>query len=271
MEVVILKNAEQVAIYAAELVGALLKSRSNAVLGLATGSTPLALYKRLVADYQDGKISFQDVTSFNLDEYLGVAPDNPQSYRSYMNRELFDHVDIDKRNTFVPSCGDSENPREVGLRYEQQMRDAGGIDLQVLGIGANGHIGFNEPSSSLRSRTRVKTLTKQTLQDNSRLFSEDEFQPKLAMTMGIASIMDSRKVLLLATGAGKAEAVASMIEGPLAAMCPATILQMHEHATILLDEQAANGLQNRDYYEWANLQNESLQDRFGLLVDPEGA
>jgi len=271
MEVVILKNSDQVAQYAAELVGTLLKSRSDAVLGFATGSTPLALYQRLVADYQAGKISFKTVTSFNLDEYLGVAPDNPQSYRSYMNRELFDQVDIDKQNTFVPACSDNENPHDVGLGYEQQMRGAGGVDLQVLGIGANGHIGFNEPSSSLRSRTRVKTLTRQTLQDNSRLFARDEFQPKLAMTMGIASIMDARKILLLATGAGKAGAVADMIEGPLTAMCPASILQMHEHATILLDEQAASGLQNRDYYDWANVQNESLQDRFGLLADPIGS
>lgn len=265
MEVVILKDADQVAGYAAKLVGALLRSRPDSVLGLATGSTPLALYQRLVDAYQAGSISFKAVTSFNLDEYLGVAPDNPQSYRSYMNRELFDQVDIDKNNTFVPSCNDKQNPHHVGFRYEQQIRDAGGIDLQVLGIGANGHIGFNEPSSSLRSRTRVKTLTRQTLKDNSRLFSEDEFQPKLAMTMGIATIMDARKTLLLATGAGKAAAVADMVEGPLTAMCPASILQMHEHATILLDEQAASGLNNRDYYDWANEQNESLQDRFGVI------
>ena len=266
MEVVILKNAEQVAIYAAELVGALLKSRPDAVLGLATGSTPLALYQRLVKACQDGKISFKEVTSFNLDEYLGVAPANPQSYRSYMNRELFDRVDIDPNNTFLPACNDAQNPRQVGLLYEQHILEAGGIDLQILGIGANGHIGFNEPSSSLRSRTRVKTLTKQTLQDNSRLFSEDEFQPKLAMTMGIATIMDARKTLLLATGAAKAQAVAAMVEGPLTAMCPASILQMHEHATILLDEQAASSLKNRDYYDWANEQNESLQNRFGIVA-----
>lgn len=265
MEVVILKSADDAAIYAAKLVGVLLKSEPDAVLGLATGSTPQALYRRLVANYRDGKISFKNVTSFNLDEYLGVAQDNPQSYRSYMNRELFDLVDIDKQNTFVPDCKDNENPREVGQRYEDRMRLAGGIDLQILGIGGNGHIGFNEPSSSLGSRTRVKTLSRQTLHDNSRLFSKDEFQPKLAMTMGIASIMAARKILLLATGTGKAGAVARMIEGPLTAMCPASILQMHEDATILLDEQAAAQLQDRDYYDWANLQNESLKERFGVF------
>ena len=267
MEVVILKSADDVAIYAAKLVGVLLKFEPDAVLGLATGSTPQALYRRLVTNYRDGKISFRNVTSFNLDEYLGVSPDNPQSYRSYMNRELFDQVDIDKQNTFLPACKDDENPREVGQRYEERIRLAGGIDLQILGIGGNGHIGFNEPSSSLGSRTRVKTLTEQTFHDNSRSFSADEFQPALAITMGISSIMEARKVLLLATGAGKADAVARMVEGPLTALCPASILQMHEYATILLDEQAAAQLQNRNYYDWAKLQNESLKERFGVLDD----
>ena len=265
MEVIVLPSAEEVAATAAELLGALLRSKPDAVLGLATGSTPLALYRRLVADHVDGKTSYRQITSFNLDEYLGIAASNPQSYRSYMNRELFDHVDIDKSRTFMPVCADQENPRAAGARYEQQIRSAGGIDLQVLGIGANGHIGFNEPSSSLSSRTRVKTLTRQTLEDNSRLFSEDEFQPKLAMTMGIATIMEAGKTLLLATGGSKSAAVAKMVEGPISAMCPASILQMHEHATILLDEQAAADLKNRDYYDWANKQNEALQDRFGEI------
>lgn len=267
MEVVILKSADEVAVYAAKLVGVLLKLRPDAVLGLATGSTPQALYRRLVTDYREGKISFKDVTTFNLDEYLGVAPDNPQSYRSYMNRELFDLIDIDKQNTFLPACKEDENPREVGQRYEEHIQSAGGINLQILGIGANGHIGFNEPSSSLGSRTRVKTLTQQTFHDNSRLFSSDEFQPTLAITMGITSIMEARKILLLATGAGKADAVGRMIEGPITAMCPASILQMHERVTVLLDEQAAAQLQNRDYYDWTWLQNESLKKRFGVPDD----
>lgn len=265
MEVIILKNAEEVAQTAAELLEALLRSKPEAVLGLATGNTPLALYRRLVADHLDGRVSFKHTTSFNLDEYLGVAADNVQSYRSYMDRELFDQVDIDKSRTFLPVCTDQENPRVAGALYEAQIQAAGGIDLQVLGIGANGHIGFNEPSSSLASRTRVKTLTRQTLKDNSRLFAENEFQPKLALTMGIATIMDARKTLLLATGESKSAAVAKMIEGPITAMCPASVLQMHQHATILLDEQAAAKLQNRDYYDWANEQNEALHDRFGEI------
>jgi len=147
-------------------------------------------------------------------------------------------------------------------RYEERIRAAGGIDLQLMGIGANGHIGFNEPSSSLRSRTRVKTLTKQTLKDNARLFAKDEFQPKLAITMGIATIMDARRILLLATGENKAGAVSAMVEGPVSAACPASILQMHERVSVLLDQAAAAGLSNRDYYEWTYRQNESLKERF---------
>ena len=262
MEIIILKSAESVAAMAGELVAELLRVRPAAVLGLATGSTQLSLYRNLVEKYLDGDISFRETTSFNLDEYLGVAAENPQSYRAYMNREFFDRIDIDKRYTFLPCCGENENPRLVGPRYEQKIREAGGIDLQLMGIGYNGHIGFNEPSSSLRSRTRVKTLTKQTLNDNSCLFAKDEFQPKLAITMGIATIMDARRILLLATGANKAEAVRTTVEGPVSAMCPASVLQMHERVTVLLDEAAASGLGNRDYYDWTHLQNEALKDRF---------
>ncbi len=262
MEIIILKSADSVAAMAGELVAELLRVRPAAVLGLATGSTQLSLYRNLVEKDLDEDISFRDTTSFNLDEYLGVAAENPQSYRTYMNREFFDRIDIDKRNTFLPCCGEDENPRLVGPRYEQKIREAGGIDLQLMGIGYNGHIGFNEPSSSLRSRTRVKTLTKQTLNDNSRLFTKDEFQPKLAITMGIATIMDARRILLLATGENKAEAVQKTVEGPISAMCPASVLQMHERVTVLLDEAAAAGLSNRDYYDWTYLQNEALKDRF---------
>ncbi|MBT8074366.1 MAG: glucosamine-6-phosphate deaminase [Xanthomonadales bacterium] len=267
MEIIILKSAASVAAMGAELVQELIRVRPAAVLGLATGSTQLSLYQELVERYLNGEISFRQATSFNLDEYLGVAADDPQSYRAYMDREFFDRVDIDKRQTFLPVCEQGKNPVRVGPRYERKIREAGGIDLQILGIGANGHIGFNEPSSSLGSRTRIKTLTRQTCEDNSRFFKGDEFQPVLAITMGIATIMEARKILLLATGANKAGAVSEMIEGPVTAMCPASVLQMHEHVTVLLDEAAASGLQNRDYYDWTRLQNESLQDRFGVFHD----
>lgn len=267
MEVIILKDAASVASMGAELVAELVGVKPDAVLGLATGSTPLSLYRELVGQYRTGTLSFAHVSSFNLDEYLGVAEENPQSYRSYMNRELFDRVDIDKSNTYLPKCEPGSNPVLVGPRYEQLIREHGGIDLQILGIGANGHIGFNEPSSSLSSRTRVKTLTRQTFDDNSRLFARGEFQPTLAITMGIATIMDAGKVLLLATGESKSSAVARMVEGPVSASCPASILQMHERVTVLLDQGAAGELKNRDYYEWTHLQNESLKKRFGTIYE----
>jgi glucosamine-6-phosphate deaminase len=267
MEIIILKNAKSVAAMGGELVAELLRVSPAAVLGLATGGTQLVLYRELVEQYRAGVMSFKNTTSFNLDEYLGVTPDNPQSYRAYMRREFFDHIDIEPGNTFLPECVAGQNPVRVGPGYEQKIRNAGGIDLQILGIGSNGHIGFNEPSSSLNSRTRVKTLTRQTFEDNSRLFSADEFQPTLAITMGIATIMDARRILLLATGQNKAEAIAKMVEGPVTAMCPASILQMHQRVTVLLDEAAAGQLQNRDYYDWTHLQNESLKERFGLTHD----
>jgi glucosamine-6-phosphate deaminase len=263
MEVVILKDAEKVADRAAGLVVEVLHVKPNAVFGFATGSTPIELYRRLVERHCKGEISFSAVTSFNLDEYLGITPDDPQSYRSFMDREFFDHVDIDKARTHMPCCKPGDNPQLVGPRYEALIRNAGGIDLQILGIGQNGHIGFNEPSSSLASRTRVKTLTPRTLQDNSRLFTSGEFQPKLAITMGIGTIMDARSILLLATGERKAAAVAAMVEGAVSAMCPASILQMHERVTVLIDEPAAAKLKNREYYERAARENRALKERFG--------
>ncbi|MBT8039649.1 MAG: glucosamine-6-phosphate deaminase, partial [Xanthomonadales bacterium] len=252
-----------VARHGAGLVEAMLGAKPAAVLGFATGGTPIALYRELIARHRAGAASFEQVTSFNLDEYLGVAPDDPQSYRAYMDREFFDHVDIDRAKTHLPACPAGENPQNVGLRYEALIRDAGGVDLQILGIGQNGHIGFNEPSSSLASRTRVKTLTPRTLEDNSRLFEPGEVQPRLAITMGIGTIMDARRILLLATGESKAGAVARMVEGPVSAMCPASVLQLHETVTVLIDEAAAAQLQNREYYERANRENRALKERFG--------
>jgi glucosamine-6-phosphate deaminase len=265
MQVIIFDNAQQVAENAAHWVAELITTKKNPVLGLATGSTPISLYQQLVAKHQAAALSFKTTTTFNLDEYQNIAGDNPQSYRYFMNEHLFNHIDIDKNNTFLPSCRQGENPREQGLAYEAQIKQAGGIDLQILGIGANGHIGFNEPTSSLASRTRIKTLTQQTLTDNSRLFSADEYQPTLAMTMGIATILDARYVLLMATGKNKAKAVNAMITGALSAMCPASALQLHENAIILLDKEAASELNDQAYYLWADKQNRKLHQEFGLF------
>lgn len=258
MDVVILRDAAAVAEHGAGMFRRVIAGKSKAVFGLATGKTPQPLYARLAADCAAGRISFRDATTFNLDEYLGIEPGNAQSYRACMRRDLFERIDIDPANTFLPECADGEDPLAVGPRYEQQIDACGGIDLQLLGIGANGHIGFNEPTSSLNSRTRIKTLTKETIEANRRHFEDAGSQPELAITMGIATIMDAREILLLATGATKAEAVRQAVEGPVTAMCPASILQMHERVTVLLDSAAAAALGRRDYYAWVQEQKRRL-------------
>jgi len=263
MDIIILKDSEQVAITGSRHIQNLLGTKPDAVLGLATGRTPLALYKKLVSACEKKMVSFRDATTFNLDEYIGVRPEDMQSYRSYMRRELFENIDIRPNNTFLPECVDGESPFDVGPRYEERIRAAGGIDLQVLGIGQNGHIGFNEPTSSLRSRTRIKTLTRETVANNRQYFDDPDSQPQLAITMGIATIMDAREILLLATGDEKAEAVQQSIEGPLSSLWPASILQMHERVTVLLDESAASSLERRDYYRW-------VQDQKQLLLVQKG-
>lgn len=265
MQIIIYDNAQQVAQSAALWVKELIKKKPAPVLGLATGSTPISLYKQLVELHKAKDLSFKNVTTFNLDEYHQIDPANPQSYRSFMNQNLFNHVDIDANNTYLPTCSPGENPRAQGLAYEDKIKQQGGVDLQILGIGANGHIGFNEPTSSLSSRTRIKTLTQQTIADNSRLFTADEDQPTMAMTMGIATIMDARYVLLMATGENKASAVKAMITGGVSAMCPASALQMHENAIVLLDKAAASELTDQSYYQWANNENSKLIEDYGYF------
>jgi len=265
MEIVVMPDSNAVAEFAAARICELLERKPAAVLGLATGSTQLKLYAKLVELHRASRIRFREVLTFNLDEYLGVEPDDPQSYRSYMQRELFAAVDIEAENTHLPVCGEHEDPREAGADYERRIREAGGIDLQVLGIGRNGHIGFNEPTSSLASRTRVKTLTADTVAANSRLFGEGENQPDMAMTMGIATILDSRHVMLLATGADKAGAVRAAIEGPVAANCPASALQLHAHASLILDDDAASELAELGHYRRVQSANAELLDRFGYF------
>lgn len=257
MQIIILENAEQVARYGADQFVALLHKKPEAVLGLATGSTPVALYQNLIQRYQAGEVSFARVSSFNLDEYLGLAGDHPQSYRHFMNTRLFNHIDMAVQNTHVPD-GSANDPMATCEQYEAEIERAGGIDLQLLGIGRNGHIGFNEPSSSLASRTRVKTLTPDTVAANKRFFDEGEFQPRLALTMGIGTIMEARRILLLATGEAKSAAVREAVEGPVAARCPASILQMHPRATLVLDRAAASALKDVAFYEYIERENQRL-------------
>lgn len=263
MKVIILKDAASVAAYGANIFKKQLQKKPDSVLGLATGSTPVALYKELIDLNQAKEFSFAGVTSFNLDEYLGLEGDHPQSYRYFMNEQLFDHVDIDKANTHVPP-GNAEDPISACAQYEADIEAAGGIDIQLLGIGRNGHIGFNEPSSSLASRTRVKTLTLDTINDNSRFFADGEYQPHLSITMGIGTILESKKVVLLATGEAKAEAIAATVEGPLTAACPASALQMHKDAVIIVDEAAATKLSDKAFYKHIEIENQKLEERLGL-------
>lgn len=260
MRIVILPNALDVAQFAANMVANQLNLKANSVLGLATGSTPVALYDELIARYKMTQLSFKQVVSFNLDEYIGIDSNHSQSYRSFMNQHLFEKIDIDMENTHVPEANFSTKQTLLGsaTRYEENITTAGGIDLQILGIGINGHIGFNEPSSSLASRTRVKTLSESTITANKRFFNDDEYQPYLALTMGIGTILDSRQVLLLATGKNKAGAVRAMIEGPLTAMVPASALQQHANATIIIDQAAAAQLSLKDYYQWSEKQQALL-------------
>lgn len=257
MQVVIKPDAAAVAEYGANVFIRQISNKPDAVLGLATGSTPVALYQQLIAAYQAGKISFAQVKSFNLDEYLGLAGTHPQSYRYFMQQQLFDHIDIAAVNTAVPE-GDAADPLLACQQYEQRISQAGGIDLQLLGLGRNGHIGFNEPSSGLRSRTRIKTLTAATIADNARFFKADEYQPHLSITMGIGTILEARKIVLLATGESKADAVKAMVEGPLTAACPASALQLHQHALIVIDEAAASKLTDIEFYKHIERENEAL-------------
>jgi len=257
MQIVILENAEAVAVHGAKVFIQKLQKKPKAIFGLATGSTPLALYKKLIAANQNKTVSFSEATSFNLDEYLGLPGEHPQSYRHFMQEHLFNHIDIRGDNTHVPP-GDAENPIQACKEYDELIAQKGGIDIQLLGIGRNGHIGFNEPSSGLSSRTRVKTLTPATIADNARFFAEDEFQPHLSITMGIGTIMDSRKVLLLATGSSKADAIYATVEGPLSASCPASALQMHQDVMLIIDKAAAEKLQHKEFYMHIERENQKL-------------
>lgn len=264
MRIVIVPTATEVAQFSAQHIQQTINKKKDAVLGLATGSSPIALYKELIARVKAGELSFKRVTSYNLDEYLGLRGDHPQSYRYFMNEHLFKHIDIDRDNTFVPD-GASDNPIQACHDYEAKIKASGGIDLQLLGIGQNGHIGFNEPSSSLSSRTRVKTLTQDTISANQRFFASDEVQPYLALSMGIGTIMESREVLLIATGANKAEAIKNTVEGPISASCPASMLQMHAKALVVVDEAAASQLANVAFYQYIEQEQQRLLAATGQL------
>jgi glucosamine-6-phosphate deaminase len=249
VEVLIRDNAETGCVLGAKIIARVVREKPDAVLGLATGRTPLSLYQELIRMHRTEGLDFSRVTTFNLDEYVGLPADHAQSYHFFMRENLFRHINIDLARTHVPD-GTAPDLHAECRAYEQQIIDAGGIDIQLLGLGRNGHIGFNEPTGSLRSRTWVKILSEQTLHDNSAVFGSLAAVPRHALTMGIGTILDARRCLLLAFGPPKARAVEQMVEGPLCALCPGSALQLHPRATVIVDEASAAGLHYADHYRW---------------------
>jgi len=254
MDIVICRNYDALSRAAARVVADLVNHKPDAVLGFATGSSPVGLYKELIRLHEEEGLDFSKVTTFNLDEYVGLPGDHPQSYRHFMNQNLFDHINIPVQNTHVPS-GTSANHAASCEWYEKRIRDAGGIDLQVLGIGSDGHIAFNEPGSSLGSRTRMVTLTEQTIDDNSRFFKRKSDVPRHAISMGVGTILEARKLLMVASGKNKAAALAAAVEGPITSMITASALQLHPEAIVFADDDAAAGLKMRAYYDWIQKQS----------------
>jgi glucosamine-6-phosphate deaminase len=249
VEVIIQPNKEAAAALVARIVAHELKANPHLVLGLATGSTMECVYQRLVRLHREEKLDFSLCRTFNLDEYVGLFPSDPNSYRFYMNHHLFQHVNVDMRNTHLPN-GLATDLDEECRRYEATIKRCGGVDIQLLGIGKAGHIGFNEPLSALRSRTRVKALTPTTLKQNAPFFGGEEHMPRRAITMGVGTIIEARRCLLLATGASKAEVIAKAVEGPITSMISASALQLHSRCTVVVDNEAAAKLKEQDYYRW---------------------
>lgn len=250
MEVVI-ADEYTLAELAADAIERLLRTEASPVLGLATGSSPLRIYDALTTRHKNEGLSFARAQAFMLDEYVGIADDHPQRYRNVIDAEIATRVDFAEGAVHGPD-GSADDLAAASADYERKIAEAGGIDLQILGIGSDGHIAFNEPGSSLASRTRVKSLTHQTRLDNARFFDGDVEQvPKLCLTQGLGTIMEAKHLVLVATGGNKAEAVHQMVEGPISAMWPATVLQMHPHVTVMLDDAAASRLQLGDYYRHA--------------------
>ncbi|GIW91202.1 MAG: glucosamine-6-phosphate deaminase [Pirellulaceae bacterium] len=247
MRIIIEPDYEAGSRRAAQLIAHLVRQKPDCVLGLATGGTPLGVYRELARMHREEGLDFSRVTTFNLDEYVGLDPTHPQSYRFFMQQHLFDHINIDPSRINIPD-GRALDFERFCRSYEERIREAGGIDLQLLGLGRDGHIAFNEPGSSLGSRTRLKMLTPETIRDNARFFGSEELVPRLAVTMGVGTILEARRCLLLAFGEAKADAVQRTVEGPVTAQVTASALQLHRDVVVVLDEAAASRLERREYY-----------------------
>lgn len=239
MKIHIVEDYEQLSLKAAAIVASQVILKNNAVLGLATGSTPEGMYRQLVQLNREGIVDFSEVVTFNLDEYLGLSPDHPQSYYHFMHHHLFNHVNIAAQNIHIPS-GQPENLEQFCLAYDQKIADAGGIDLQVLGIGGNGHIGFNEPDRYLKMQTNIVDLTEETIEANSRFFDTPGEVPRQAVTMGMGSIMSAQRILLLASGKSKAAVIKETFSGKITTGIPASFLQLHREVIMILDKEAAS-------------------------------
>src|SRR5437764_2849020 len=260
VEVIIQPNQEAASLLVSRIVARELGANPHLVLGLATGRTMECVYRHLVRLHKQEKLDFSLCSTFNLDEYVGLFPSDPNSYRHYMDDHLFRHVNVDLRNTHLPN-GLADDLEKECTRYEALIQRFGGIDLQLLGIGRAGHIGFNEPLSALRSRTRVKALAPATLIQNAPLFENPDKMPRRAITMGVGTILECRRCLLLATGDTKAEVIAKAVEGPITSMISATTLQLHARCSVIVDEEAASHLREKDYYRWI-FANEPEWDEF---------
>ena len=259
MEVVIMPSPERAADIVAGVIADVLRSCSTPVLGLAAGSSPLGAYQRLVELHRDGQLSAAHASAVLLDEYVGLPPEHPNAYRSFIRRQFVDHIDLPTSRLFSPDVG-AGDLKEACACYDRLLADLGGVDVQLLGIGRDGHIGFNEPGSSLASRTRLKALTRATREDNARFFGDDaQDVPRHVVTQGIGTILEARHLVLIACGTAKAEPVARAVEGPVSAMCPASVLQFHPHTTVVIDEAAAVDLRLADDYREAYQHKPSWQ------------
>lgn len=249
-EVIIVKSQEEAGEIYAKCVADLIAVKPQAVLGLATGSTPIVAYNALARRIKEEQIDVSEVRGFSLDEYVGLSPEHPESYRSTITRTVVEPLGLTPEYVHVP-CGSLETIQVAGRQYDEAIDEAGGIDVQILGVGSDGHIGFNEPGSSLASPTRLKTLTEQTRKDNARFFDDDIDQvPTHCITQGIGTILKARHLILMAFGASKAKAVVDACEGGVSSMCPASALQLHPHATVIVDEEAAQLLTCSEYYRF---------------------
>lgn len=241
IKIIIVDNYEQMSKKAAAMIEAQVLLKRNSVLGLATGSTPEGMYQELVKKYQENEVNFQDVTTFNLDEYYPIASDNPQSYAYYMYEHFFKHVNVREHYQNIPN-GSNTNVEETCQAYDRAIEASGNIDLQILGIGTNGHIGFNEPDVKFEAGTHLVELDEETIEANARFFEHIEDVPKQALSMGIRNIMHSKKIILMASGQNKAKAIHAMLRGPVTPELPASILQLHQDVTLIIDEAAAGEL-----------------------------